>query len=364
MFESYSIVMGADESILRLNDVLEHCEFVKVSLEELERNFGDLFNLPNSFSSKGPVIFEDGQRLSVEFYSIITSGNTFVNLVDISMGYCIMLRGELGAIDGHMTHHVNIQPILQALRLTAPGHIGIPITFSIKRPSNHISGKLTHSSQGIQRRGLFTIKDEQQIKDFRTVLQKIPPDEKNFRLAFSAFNNSYNMFDYESDFIMCVTALESIFNHTKDQISHTIARHLSVLISLNICEFKDNYRKIKKLYNQRSNLVHGASDEISEEDSMAANELVRRALRFCLDKDFTRESLFEYCNSRGFSGMEFRPIKTETDYQNALAEIQMLFDVAPNTAEYDRLDILATLVEAYEKKHYPIDLPDPIAAIE
>jgi HTH-type transcriptional regulator / antitoxin HigA len=62
--------------------------------------------------------------------------------------------------------------------------------------------------------------------------------------------------------------------------------------------------------------------------------------------------------------MELRPITTENDYQNALAKIKVLFDAAPNTAEFDRLDILSTLVEAYEKKHYPIDLPDPIAAIE
>jgi HTH-type transcriptional regulator / antitoxin HigA len=62
--------------------------------------------------------------------------------------------------------------------------------------------------------------------------------------------------------------------------------------------------------------------------------------------------------------MELRPIKTETEYRKALAEIETLFDAAPNTAECDRLDIIATLVEAYEKKHYPINLPDPIAAIE
>jgi HTH-type transcriptional regulator / antitoxin HigA len=62
--------------------------------------------------------------------------------------------------------------------------------------------------------------------------------------------------------------------------------------------------------------------------------------------------------------MELRPIKTETDNQKALEDIEALFDAAPNTVECDRLDILATLVEAYEKKHYPIDLPDPIAAIE
>ncbi|MEM7592740.1 MAG: transcriptional regulator [Cyanobacteria bacterium P01_A01_bin.83] len=69
--------------------------------------------------------------------------------------------------------------------------------------------------------------------------------------------------------------------------------------------------------------------------------------------------------------MELRPIKTELDYQNALKEIEQLFDVEPNSAECVakpchkayRLDILATLVEAYEQKHYPIEAPDPISAI-
>lgn len=61
--------------------------------------------------------------------------------------------------------------------------------------------------------------------------------------------------------------------------------------------------------------------------------------------------------------MELRPIKTELDYQNALKEIEQLFDVEPNSAECDRLDILVTLVEAYEQKHYPIESPDAISAI-
>ena len=61
--------------------------------------------------------------------------------------------------------------------------------------------------------------------------------------------------------------------------------------------------------------------------------------------------------------MELRPIKTELDYQNALKEIEQLFDVEPNSAECDRLDVLATLVEAYEQKHYPIEAPDAISAI-
>jgi HTH-type transcriptional regulator / antitoxin HigA len=61
--------------------------------------------------------------------------------------------------------------------------------------------------------------------------------------------------------------------------------------------------------------------------------------------------------------MEIRPIRTQTDYQKALREIELLFDAAQNTPEYDRLDILSTLVEAYEKTYFPIELPDPIEAI-
>lgn len=62
--------------------------------------------------------------------------------------------------------------------------------------------------------------------------------------------------------------------------------------------------------------------------------------------------------------MEIRPIRTQADYQEALQEIELLFDAAKNTPEYDRLDILSTLVDAYEKTYFPIELPDPIEAIQ
>ena len=59
-----------------------------------------------------------------------------------------------------------------------------------------------------------------------------------------------------------------------------------------------------------------------------------------------------------------RPIKTEQDHQRSLAEIERIFDAELNTPEGDRLDILVTLVEAYEKKHYPISPPHPVAMLE
>ena len=62
--------------------------------------------------------------------------------------------------------------------------------------------------------------------------------------------------------------------------------------------------------------------------------------------------------------MKIRPIKSEADYNAVLAEIEKLWGAKPNTAKGDKLDVLLTLIDAYEKEHYPIDPPDPVEAIK
>ena len=62
--------------------------------------------------------------------------------------------------------------------------------------------------------------------------------------------------------------------------------------------------------------------------------------------------------------MDIRPIKTDADYRAALNDIENLMMAQPDTAEGEKLDILVTLVEAYEAKHFPMDLPDPAEAIK
>ena len=62
--------------------------------------------------------------------------------------------------------------------------------------------------------------------------------------------------------------------------------------------------------------------------------------------------------------MDIAPIKTHRDYRRALKEIEGLMGARRNTPEGDRLDVLATLVEAWEAKHYSLDLPDPVEAIK
>ena len=64
--------------------------------------------------------------------------------------------------------------------------------------------------------------------------------------------------------------------------------------------------------------------------------------------------------------MEIKAIRTEADYFAALGEVSALIDLDPeaDSAEGERLDVLGTLVQAYEAKHHPIDPPDPIEAIK
>jgi HTH-type transcriptional regulator/antitoxin HigA len=61
---------------------------------------------------------------------------------------------------------------------------------------------------------------------------------------------------------------------------------------------------------------------------------------------------------------DLRPIRSEKDYEHALAEVEELWGAKAGTPKGDRLDILATLIEAYEMEHYPMDPPDPIEAIK
>lgn len=61
--------------------------------------------------------------------------------------------------------------------------------------------------------------------------------------------------------------------------------------------------------------------------------------------------------------MDVKPIKTKRDHQTALKAIERLMGAKRDSPEGDRLDVLVTLVEAYEARHFPLDLPDPVAAI-
>ena len=62
--------------------------------------------------------------------------------------------------------------------------------------------------------------------------------------------------------------------------------------------------------------------------------------------------------------MDIKPIRTKADYRAVLRDIESLMDAELDSPEGERLDVLTTLVEAYEAKHYSMELPDPVEAIK
>ena len=62
--------------------------------------------------------------------------------------------------------------------------------------------------------------------------------------------------------------------------------------------------------------------------------------------------------------MNIKPIRTDADYRVTLKEVEALMMAEPNTPEGEKLDVLVTLIEAFERKHFPLDLPDPVEAIK
>jgi len=62
--------------------------------------------------------------------------------------------------------------------------------------------------------------------------------------------------------------------------------------------------------------------------------------------------------------MNIRPVKTEVDYKDALKRLELIFDATIGTPESDEADVLGLIIDEYEKKHYPIEAPDPIEAIK
>ena len=62
--------------------------------------------------------------------------------------------------------------------------------------------------------------------------------------------------------------------------------------------------------------------------------------------------------------MDIRPIRTRVDYRAALKAVESLMTAKANSPEGERLDVLVTLIEAYERRHFPLDLPHPVEAIK
>ena len=312
--ESYAHVINVDKTILQLNPTIEKFgyKFIWVDASEIEKDFSEILNIPKNDERKLTVhIGRESHGISHELHNAIVH-TQILHPMFLHMEYpgIILLKkissfGITGGTEDFVIENKEFnnfigfaRNLILQLRLFKIGEIRYAQLFHISSTTRQISLRKREIEIGSQ--GDYTLTDKE-AKELSKRL--IPKYEFNglTELAIKNFTVSYDLTDVQIRFITLVTCLESLFNQGKNQIAHTMARHLSIIISDDKGQFQENYKQIKKLYNMRSSIVHGGKHKGDiVEDYLNLSDKVRLAIDFCNIPDLTKEKLFEDLNSQGF----------------------------------------------------------------
>ncbi|MEM6517516.1 MAG: hypothetical protein AAF688_15145, partial [Bacteroidota bacterium] len=194
------------------------------------------------------------------------------------------------------------EELIRKLRLFKEGDIYSPAQFTITDNERELFHFSYSSFQRVTNWRQYEIEDSE-LENLEIHLKKDLVSNDLTKIAETYFANSYEVNDFKIKFINLITALESLFNRSNNQISQILSRHLAVLISNDKESFQENYRRIKKLYGIRSKLVHGQTIETKESIENLVDEmytLTRVALIKCMELNLTKDELFEELNSKGY----------------------------------------------------------------
>lgn len=312
--ESYAHILNADKSILKLNPALEKFgyQFIWVDATEFDRNFSEILNVPKSDDRPLTIVIgRDGHGISHELHNALVHTQIFGTLF-LHMEYPgIILLQKLDnfrisgpesdyaiQIKELATFIVFVQDLLLQLRLFKNGEIRCSQLFHISSLTRQIAFRKREIEIGSK--GDYSLTDDEAKQLFNKIIAKYETNQLT-ELAVKNFSVVYDLPDGRIRFITLMTCLESLFNLGKDQIAHTISRHLSVIVSDNMEQFQENYKKIKKLYNTRNSIVHGGEHKGDiMHDYLELSNKVRSAINYCNVPELTKEKLFEDLNSRGF----------------------------------------------------------------
>lgn len=314
VYETYAIYNNVDESILQINPVIEPYgyKFIMIDLVTLEKKFAGLF-LPNIELKSGDTVFYENVQatFSREFIDALQNHHIGMDLF-IRAKVFLLTSNEIveqKIEDGSFTTHSIMDAIgkmqrfttalTNHLRLTSKGDIYSPFIFQSAINNRKLVSRL------------FTPPSYYSFQTFSLSENEIANLKKKFNptfetnglteLAISNFFLIYETRDWRTKFVILMICLECIFNHGAEQIAHTVSRHLALILSANKEEFELHYKQIKKLYSVRSKIVHGDIPKNKEEsDILKLEDYVRFSINYCLNNNFTKESLFRHLNSKGY----------------------------------------------------------------
>lgn len=319
--ESYALFQDADSSVLKLNATLEKYgyHFICVNLNEFESNFSHVVGLEKGFISKSKSelaqigvsvateIIENIRALyGIDFFMQVLKNNEIILLKKIENDKQIVVDNKIDGTDnvkGLKLLQAFSNSLLTQLRLLEQGPVYASNLFQIRKEQRFIVSNLFGPHKQSLNIGTYSI-DDHDVEEFKKTF--VPEFKPNLlvELAINNYNLCYDITDLKIRFTILMMCLESLFNHGFDQISHTTSRHLSIIISSTDEEFQKNYGRIKKLYDIRSKIVHGAKFKEEKDLYLYTTdlyELVRTAIKYCLPLEMNREDLFKKLNAMGFS---------------------------------------------------------------
>ncbi|PTB98012.1 hypothetical protein C9994_00195 [Marivirga lumbricoides] len=312
--ESFVIFANVDSTILKINPYIQKYgfEFRNYNLSELESIFSGLF-LPKEeldFPSKTDCHIVDID-ISLRFYQALNSNPTGHHLLQNNKALMLQnlkvhefnmneLNTELQNLSIlHAKTMLFSRKLLFSLRLHYDGDVAIITDFTKALPHNEILFRTT----GLQFIGRSPLKfsDESLIQDPDSY-QLDNSKQDYLKLSEEKFNLSYEFHNVSTKYLTLITCLECLFNHGKDQITHTISKHLALILSEKKEDFQKNYQRIKKLYRVRSTITHGS--QVKENMHELTNDLrekVRYAIIYCRQLNKSKKELFEYLKEKGFN---------------------------------------------------------------
>lgn len=314
IIESYAHVLNTDRSVLKLNPAIElfGYRFKWVDTTKFETDFSEILNIPkNNDRPRNNMIGREFQGISEDLRNALVHaapfGQMFMHME--YPGLMLLQKIEPYRISGEfedflierksfMQFHTEVTDLLLQLRLYKIGEIRFSQLFQITSVSRQIASRKHEIAIGSF--GDFKLTDEEATELCGRLSAKYECN-KLTELTIKNFTVVYDIPDGRIRFITLMTCLESLFNLGKDQIAHTIARHLALIISITKEEFHENYAGIKKLYNKRNAIVHGSEYKGDlMQDYLDLSDKVRKAINYCNQPDLTKQKLFDDLNTKGF----------------------------------------------------------------
>lgn len=314
IIESYAHVLNADKSVLKLNPAIASFgyQFRWVDATEFETDFSEIVNVPKDDSRPHNIrIGREFKGISEDLRSALVHAASFGQMF-MHMEYpglMLLQRMETYKITGDFDDfiaehtsfrkfHTEVSDLLLQLRLYKIGEIRFAQLFQITSVSRQITSRKHEIAIGSF--GDFKLTDDE-AAELCTVLSAKYEYNSLTDLAVKNFTVVYDIPDGHIRFITLMTCLESLFNLGKDQIAHTIARHLALIIAETKEQFQENYASIKKLYNKRNAIVHGGEYKGDlMQDYLDLSDKVRKAINYCNQPELTKQKLFDELNIKGF----------------------------------------------------------------